>query len=231
MAYALEGKIRTIKGRKLNALREEGFLPAVVYGHGTEAKNIIFAYNPFVKVYNEAGESNLIDLAIDGGASAKVLVKDIQYDPLSGRLIHADLEQINMNEKLTTNIPLEFIGVAPAEKELGGTLVRSLQEIEIECLPVDLVDHITVDISKLATFEDVIVISDLNIPATLKVLDDADTVIATVAAPRSEEELKALEEKPVAEDVSKVEVAKPKKEEGVPEAGEEAPKSGAKPAK
>ncbi|MFA5777088.1 MAG: 50S ribosomal protein L25 [Parcubacteria group bacterium] len=190
-------------GKKLDSFRKNGMIPAVMYGHKIKAQNIWVKYLEFEKAYNEAGESTVIELEI-GDKKVNALVHDIQVDPMTGKFSHIDFFQVRMDEKIETNIPLEFIGESPAIKELGGMLVKSLDEIKISCLPADLPSEITVDISKIKTFDDHIKIKDLDISDNVKVLDDEEMTVALVEAPRSEEELASLEEK-VEEDVTKVE--------------------------
>ncbi|MBI2644723.1 50S ribosomal protein L25 [Candidatus Uhrbacteria bacterium] len=212
--FNLEAQSRDITGKKISALREKGFIPGVLYGHHVSGKMVSIAEVPFIKVFQKAGESSLIDLVIDSQPPIKVLIYDIQKDPLTDKFSHIDFYQVDMTEKLTTEIPLKFIGESRAIKELGGILVKSVQELNVRCLPGDLVHEIEVNISSLATFEDVIKISDITLPKSIEVLDNKNNVIATITPPISEEDLKKLEEKPV-EDVTaiKVEEKKKKKEE------------------
>jgi len=178
-------------------------IPAVMYGHGIKPQNIWVTYLEFEKAYKEAGESTVIELEIDG-KKVNVLVHDNQVDPITGKFTHIDFFQVNMDEKIETNIPLEFIGESPAIKELGGMLVKSLDEIKVSCLPADLPSEIIVDISRIKAFSDHIKIKDLDISDKVKVLDDENMVVALVEAPRTEEEMASLDEK-VEEDVTKVE--------------------------
>jgi large subunit ribosomal protein L25 len=100
-----------------------------------------------------------------------------------------------MTQKTTASIPLEFVGESKAVKDLGGSLVKNYYEIEVECLPKDLVDHIDIDISKIETFDDVINLSDIKMPEGMEPQYEEDIVIATVSEPRVEEEPEAEEEK------------------------------------
>ncbi|MEK7103749.1 MAG: 50S ribosomal protein L25 [Patescibacteria group bacterium] len=208
----LTAQQRTITGKKLAVLRAQKLVPAVLYGHKVENKLLSVPVVAFDKTYEKAGESALVDLAIDGGAPVKVLIHDVSRNPVKGFVEHVDFYQVNMKEKLETEIPLVFVGESKAVKELGGTLVKSIEELEVRCLPSDLVHEITVDISSLATFDDVIKVKDIVLPAGMEALDDGEEVLISVAEPASEEELAALDEKPV-EDVSAVEVEKKGKDE------------------
>lgn len=201
-------------------LRAQGKLPAVLYGQGLETVSLMVNYNPFMKLYNEAGEASLIDLVIDGGKPVKVLIQDLQQDPVKGVVTHVDFRQINMNKEMHATVDLIFAGESVAVKELGGTLVKAKDTVEIKCLPKDLVNEITVDLSLLKTFADVIHVKDLPVPAGMTLLDNPDTMIVKVAAPLSEEQLKAMEET-VQKLVEEVEVEKKGKEEVEGEGGEE----------
>lgn len=176
-------------------LRRQGKIPAVVYGHGASTRSLVLEAAVFSKLWHSVGETTLFDLVVGSEAPVKVLVQDVQLHPVNHVPIHVDLHQVKMTEKISASIPLSFIGESPAVKEQGGILVKSLDAIRVECLPADLVHEFTVDISRLASFEDAIRVSDLAVPSTLTVLENADEVIATVAPPRSEAELAELEEK------------------------------------
>ena len=212
----LKAKKREASGKKVNSLRKEGFIPAVIYGKEAKSASLIVGKKDFQKVFKQVGENTLIDLDIDGGETRKVLISDPQIDPVTDEPIHVDFHQVKLTEKVQAEVPLEFVKEeeALAIKELEGTLIKEKDEIEVECLPIDIPHSIEVDVSFLKTFDDIIHISDLNIPSNVKVLDDPEEVVATVMPPRSEEELKELEEE-VVEDVEKVEgVEEAEKEEG-----------------
>jgi len=204
--FQIEVKKREIIGRKVNSLRSEGIVPGVIYGSGTKSRNIVIDQKVLEKLYYEAGESNLIDLTVEGEKPVKVLIQEIQKDPVYDHPVHVDFFEVRMDQKITTEIELNFVGEAPAVKEAGGTLIKNFDYLEIECLPGDLVSEIDVDLSKLKTFDDVIRVSDLTIPEGIRVLQDERRSIAVVAPPLSEKELEELEKAPEAE-VGDVEVA------------------------
>lgn len=213
----LEASPREQIGKQLPALRRSGSLPAVVYGHGSTATAVSVPYAAFEKLYPKAGESSLIDLSVSGKPPVKVLIQEVQRDAVSGTFLHVDFHEVKLTEKLTTDVALHFIGEAKAVKELGGVLVKTLDQLTVECLAKDLVHEIDVDISSLATFEDVIRVKDIILPAGMTTKVSPDEVVATVQPPRSEAEMKALEEAPVQE-TAEVEVAekgKKKDEEAV----------------
>ncbi len=218
----LKAQLRELKGRKTKKIREEGLIPAVVYGHGFKSKSIQVLALDFKKVFKETGESTLINLEIDGAKPIKVLVYDLQFHPLKDSLEHVDFYKIKEGEKIKVETALNLIGEALAVKELGGVLFQNLNKVEIECLPEDLINEIEVDISVLKTFEDIIRVKDLNIPSKVKILDEAEEMVVQVERPREEIE----EEKPTEEEV---EEEKPAEEGEERKEGEEKPKGDDKP--
>lgn len=200
----LKSKTRDAVGSGLNRFRKQGLVPGVVYGHKVNPENLWVDMKEFSKTYAQVGESAIIELEIEGKNKASVLIHDIQNDPLTEKITHVDFFQVNMDEKIETEVPLEFFGDAPAVKEAGGILIKSINAISVSCLPANLPSKIIVDISSLKTFTDRISVENLDIPAGVKVLADAGAIVVSVAPPRSDEELAKLDEK-VEEDVTKVE--------------------------
>ncbi len=190
----MEFKLKAEK-REANEKLSAEYIPAVVYGKGIESQSLKLKKNEFEKAFSAAGESNLISLDF-GNGEIKVLVKAIQRDVLKHTFSHIDFYQVNMKEKINAAIPLHFINESKAVKELGGMLMRNLNEIEVECLPSDLIDHIDVDISVIENFDIMIQIKDLPIPEDFKLLrNNPDDVVASVMEPKAQVE----EEKPVEE--------------------------------
>ncbi|MBL7141827.1 50S ribosomal protein L25 [Patescibacteria group bacterium] len=190
----LKVQLRNIIGRKTESLRKRGLVPAVVYGHGFKSISVEVPYLEFEKVFQQAGESSLINLEIERaspkGASSKpikVLVHDLQYHPLTDQIQHVDFYKIKAGEKIIVELELKFINESPAVKQLGGVLTYGSDKVEIECLPEDLIHEIEVDISKLKTFNDIIRVKDLKFPQGIKVLKDLEEMIARVERPRIEE--------------------------------------------
>ena len=214
----LEGKVRTDKPSKT---RQEGFIPGVLYGHGFEAVSIAVPYQPFIKVFRNAGQSSVITLDLGDGQSHSVIVRDIQQHPTKNTVTHVDLYQVRMDEEIEARVPLTFEGVASAVKDLGGVLVKNIDELLINALPANLPHDIVVDISVLDNFEKVIHVKDIALPKGVEALHEDDEVVALVQAPRSEQELDSLSTE-IKEDVESVEgVKKPE----APAEGEEAEKS------
>ncbi len=191
----ISAKTREKLKRKAKLLRKEKKIPAVLYGHKVKSTPLEIDYRDFERIYREAGESSLVTLKIEGDKKAyQVLVHDIQRDPLSGEFIHVDFYQPSLTEKTEANIPLKFVGESEAVKNLGGTLVKNILEVEVKAFPQDLPHEIEVDISKLKTFDDHIKISDLNLPERVEIIRDPGEIIVSVTPPQKEEVEKPKEE-------------------------------------
>ncbi len=221
MKYEITAETRTNIGRRSKDELKKMRIPAAMYGKGVPSQVITLPKSAFVKMYAAAGFSSLVDIAVDGKSPVKAVIKEIQLHPLTNEIVHADFHQIRMDEKMTVRIPLVFIGESIAVKGLGGTLIKSMDEVEVSCLPADLPHEITVDLSTLATFEDSIAVSSLKLSKGVEILSDENATIATVARPMTEDELKKLDE-PVVADLSAIKSeADLKKEEAAKKEAEE----------
>lgn len=225
MNYSIEATKREKLGREAKQLRRDMKIPAVLYGEKVESQPITVGRTAFVKLLDTAGYSSLIDMKINGGDAVKTVLKDVQVHPITMDPIHADFYQVDMNKEMEATIPLEFVGESRAVKEEGGTLVKSMYEIDVSCLPADLPAEIEVDVSALNSFDDAITVEDLKLPKGVEALTDAELTIASVARPLTEEELKALEESQVG-DVSSVAVEGAEAKEGEEAAEGEAAEAG-----
>ena len=222
----ISAKTRTDIGKNLNSLRNEGILPAVLYGPGVESMPLAVAKRHFQKVLQEAGETSLVAVKIEGGKTYNVLIHDVAKDPMTLEPIHADFYAVRMDKPIEAKVPLAFAGESPAVKNEGGILVKVLHELEVEALPKDLPHEISVDVSRLENIGDKIHVQDLALPAGVSTLSPADEVVALVEPPRSEAELeeltKAEEAAPVAEVKTEREAkAEAKEGEEAAEASEE----------
>jgi len=216
--FTLQAEVREELGKEVNKLRKEGKLPAILYGHGIKNNQVTVNYKEFEVVYRQAGSSSLVDLVIGKQKPVKVVIQEVQRDPVSEDYIHADFYQVKMTEKITTEVSLKFIGESKAVKEEGGILIKTLDSLKIESLPQDLVKEIEVDISTLNSFDDIIRIKDLVIPSGISIREQLQDTVASVQPPRTEQELEDLEQT-VEEKVEEVEGMEKKKEES--EEGEE----------
>jgi large subunit ribosomal protein L25 len=201
----LTAEPRETFGKKLKTARAEGRMPVIVYGNKKEASALFVSAKDFKRVWKEAGESSMVTIEA-GKISDDVLIHEVTFHPVSGEPLHADLLVVDKTKKIETEVPLRFEGVAPAVKDLGGTLVKVLHELKIEVLPTHIPHEIVVDISTLANLDSQILVSELKIPAGVTVLNEADEVAASIAVAKEE----PVEAAPV--DLSAIEVEKKGKE-------------------
>lgn len=229
MNYAITAKARTSMGKRSKDELKEARVPAVMYGAGVASLPISVGRSEFIKVFKSAGYSSLVDVSVDSGSPVKAVIKELQVNPITMEPLHVDFHQVRMDQKMEAAIPLVFIGESAAVKADGGTLIKSLDEINVRCLPADLPHEIQIDLSVLKTFEDSINVASITPPKGVEFLDDATLTIATVARPLTEEELKKLEESQVGDVTAvKSEAELKKAAEEAAKAAEEAPAPEAK---
>lgn len=214
---SLNAKIRKETGKKVKSLRKKGIIPAVLYGPKIKSLSLEVDLKEFEKVYQAAGESSLINLEVDE-KKFSVLIHALELNVISQKPIHIDFYQPRLDEEITATIPLIFEGEAPAVKDLAGTLIKNIHEIEVKALPQDLPHSIQANIEKLKTFEDTVLVNDLIVPSGVKILKEPGEIVAQVVPPQKVEEELA---KPVEEKVEEVEKVGEKK--AAEAEGEEAP--------
>jgi large subunit ribosomal protein L25 len=202
----LTAEKREAFGKSLKKHRADGQLPVVVYGRKEESKPFFVVARDFKKALSQAGESSIVTLKTDEGVK-DVLIYGVDYHPVSGEPIHADFYAVEKGKPVEVAVALEFEGVPPAVKELGGNLIKVLHEVQIEALPKDLPQGLVVDVSKLATLESQILARDLVLPAGVTLITGEEEVVASISAGGEE----VTEETPV--DISAVEVEKKGKAE------------------
>ena len=217
----LNAQKREVVGSGLNSLRKSGYMPAVLYGKGQESIPLQIPVKDFQKTFELAGESTLIFLNVNGQAYPTI-IHDIAKDAVSDDILHADFYKVRLDEKIKAKVAVVFQGESPAVRDLGGIFVRNINELEIEAFPQDLPHEVVVDMSSLKNIGDQILVKDLKLDSKLKVMAEAEEIIATAQEPMSEEELEKALEAPTTT-VEDVEVIKKEKEEEVLEEGKEAP--------
>jgi len=189
------------------ALREQGLIPCVFYGPKEKSMAISSNKIEFIKALREAGESTVVVLDT-GKDKIEALIHDVVYDPVSDEVVHADFYVPEKGKKVEVSVPVEFTGVSAAVKELGGTLVKVLHEIEVEALPANLPHVILVDISALTDLEAQIIAGDIKLPEGVTLITEPEEVVASISV--AEEEIEETKS-----DISEVEVVdkKGKKDE------------------
>ncbi len=191
----IEAEKRDVIGKKVKALRREGKLPAVLYGHGVDPKAIVLDHRASSRILAKAESSSLIIVNLDG-KEYPTLVREKQWDYIRRSLLHVDFQVVSMTEKIAAQVRLEFVGESGAVRDFAAILVTGQVEIEIEALPSDLPDSIVVDISALENIGDGIFVRDIDVDDKLTILGDPDSMIAVASAPAlaEEEEVDAAEE-------------------------------------
>lgn len=167
---------REITGKKVRKLRREGIIPANIYGADFDSTAIQLSLLDFKKAFAIAHETGLVDVELDSKV-VPVLIKNVQYNPLTDEVIHADFHKVNLKEKISAKIPVEAIGEPKAVADKIGLLEQPVMEIEVEALPTDLPEKIEVQVENMAAVDEQILVSDLSIPAGVEVLTDASQVV------------------------------------------------------
>jgi large subunit ribosomal protein L25 len=197
----LKAEKRELLGKKVRRLRSAGVLPATVYGHNVTPLSIQVDAREFRTLLRAQGRTQLVDLVIEGDLPRPVFIKQTAVDAKRNALLHVEFFQANLREKLTTHLPLHFVGDSPAVRD-GGILLTVLDHVDIECLPDDVpAGGIEVDVSKITEINGSLHVGDLAIPEKVTLLTPTDEVVAKVDAPISEEALEEVldETEPVAE--------------------------------
>lgn len=230
---SLNAQERIVLGKKVKKLRRDGLLPAHVFGKKVETEHVAVNTRDFLKTFHQAGETGLISLKIGEEKVRPVMVRGVQYDPVTGKPIHIDFYQVNLTQKVKVPVPLVLVGEQPESVNLGETIVlQTLNEIEVEALPTDLIEKIEVDITLLKNVDDAITVGQLNFDRSKLTVQAQDDEIVVKLAPAITEEMK----KQMEEETAVTAAAAAETEAGVAEgeevkegeeaAGEATPKAG-----
>lgn len=187
----MQSKVRETDKATLKKLRNDGWIPSVVYGYKAENTAIAVKERDLIDTLRETGRNGVIKLDVDG-KNVNVVLNDYQSDILKGTITHADFLSINMTEELEIAVAVNLAGEAPGEKE-GGTVQQPIWELTIRVKPSDIPEQIDIDVSQLQIGETLLV-SDIRGKVDFEILNDDEEAVVTISAPRSEEELEALEE-------------------------------------
>lgn len=186
----LKATRRTVTGKQVKALRRQGQLPAVMYGHRVEPVSIALDAHEASLIIPRLGSSTIINIELDGEQHA-ALVREKQKDFVSNRLLHVDFQVVSLTEKIRAAVRIDVQGASPAVKDFNAVIVTNLNQVEVEALPRDLPEHFAVDVAQIAAIGDAIYVRDLEVPQGVTLLADPDEIIAvaTGAAPEIEEEV------------------------------------------
>jgi large subunit ribosomal protein L25 len=209
----LQVSSRTASGKgAARTLRRSGKVPGVIYGHGRAPEAVAvdtIALNKMLVGISAA--TTIVDVAIDGRTPVKALIREIQRDSLRpAEILHLDLYEIQADEKITLEVPVRLVGIPDGVRNFGGVLDHSLRDLEIEVLPGDIPEHVDLDVTALAIGHSLFV-RDLQIPKA-RILNDPDTPVCTVVAPRTEEAPVVVEEAAVTAEPELIRKPKPEAE-------------------
>jgi large subunit ribosomal protein L25 len=191
----LQAASRTATGKgAARSLRREGKVPGVIYGHGREAEAVTIDKSALNKMlFGISAGTTILDVAVDGRAPVKALIREIQRDSLRpAEILHLDLYEVRSDEEITLAVPIRLIGIPDGVRNFGGVLDHVLRELEVEVLPSNIPDHVDLDVTAL-TIGHSLFVRDVTVE-NAKVLNDPDTPICTVVAPRTEEAPAVVEE-------------------------------------
>lgn len=188
-------------GSKAARLRKMNLIPAQYYGRGVENLSLQMDYQGFRKLFKKAGRNTVIDLEIEGNGTKNVLIHQVDLHPVTDRYAHVEFTNVRMDEAVTTTVPIRLEGVAPAVRDMEGVLLQSLDEIEISCLPADLIHEVVLNVESLVDFNTTLHVSDLKISDKIKIFNDPSSPVATVSEPQKEEEVALPAEAATAADV------------------------------
>ncbi len=213
----LQAQPRANTGRgAVKKIKAQGFVPGVIYGAKDAPQSLQLSEREVATLLSHAaGESVLVEVAIEGGDTKTALIQEVQHHPVNGRILHVDLHAVAMDEAITVEVTLESVGEPVGVKTGGGVLQHSLRTLEIECLPGNLPESITVDVSGLAVGQSIHV-RDLTLPAGVTALNDPDLTVFAVSEPTVAEEAESVAASPTAEPEV---IAGAKAEAGSAEAG------------
>ncbi len=206
----LKASHRTVTGKKVGALRRQGKLPGVLYGHHVDPTPIEMDLRDATRLLSGISGSALVQIELDGKPFS-VLVRERQRDFIRGTYKHVDFQTVSLTEKLRTNVAIELTGTSPAVKDFNGFVVTGLDELEVECFPQDLPERIVVDISSLANIGMGIYVRDIHLSDKVAILDSPDEMVALVTFGGKEEE--EVVEAPTIEEPEVIERGKKEEEE------------------
>jgi large subunit ribosomal protein L25 len=192
----LKASTRELLGKRSRRLHGQGKLAAVVYGHNTKPTPLTLDRLEFQKVFVKSGRTHLVDLVVDGGRTDKVLVREIQTHPRRLGPIHVDFYQVNLEEKITVEVPVHLVGESAAVKRGDADVLQPIHVLRVECLPSDIPAAFEVDLTPLEEIESELRVSDLSVPKGVTVLLDPEELVVKIVHKR---EMKVEEEAPTAE--------------------------------
>ncbi|MBI2405314.1 50S ribosomal protein L25 [Candidatus Gottesmanbacteria bacterium] len=179
--HTLLANPRTLVGRKVKQLRKQGLIPATMYGKNIKSVSVSLSAHEFDKVYKETGETGLIELTMNTDTHP-VLIHHVQVDPVGEHILHIEFHQVDLKEKVTTRVPVKLMGTSPVVMQKLGVLLAVLDEIEVEALPADLPEYISIDTSGLHEVNAEVKVGDVTTPKGVSVQTDPSLTVVKIGA-------------------------------------------------
>lgn len=205
-------EVNTRDAGSAREIRSQGDIPCNYYGKGKDNQTFAVDYQTFRRIFQKAGGNTVIELDIDGKEKTNVLIHDVDFDPVTDKYTHIDFKFVDLDKEVTTAVPLVAVGESRAVREEGGTLMQNRDSLIVKCIARIIPHQIEFDISSLEDFHSSIHIEDIKLPEGVEAVDDVKLTIATVVAPRAEEEETTPAEGEVAEGAAPAEEGESKEE-------------------
>jgi large subunit ribosomal protein L25 len=192
--HTLATEQREQRLKQNRSLRAAGNVPGVIYGKELDSVAVAFPRREFDRVFHKVGRTQLLDVAVNTESTPRrVLIREVQYDPRAGVVIHVDFFQVNLKEKITADVPLVIVGTAPAVEQAEGELQHTMNTVKVSCLPAEIPEHIEVDVSGLEAIDDAVRVGQLKVPEDVEILTDPEEVVAKIVHIREVEEEEVVE--------------------------------------
>ncbi|MCW1908837.1 MAG: 50S ribosomal protein L25 [Candidatus Saccharibacteria bacterium] len=191
-SITLKVEERSVQGKAVKQLRATGMIPAVIHDHGKESRIVMAPHNEMLKIYQQVGKHHPLSLLL-GKQNYMALIKDVDFDPKKSLMRHVVFNAVKQDEKVETEVPVHLVGEIPAEKT-GLMVIRSLDHVDIEALPKDLIDSLEVDATSLVAIGDKVFVSDIKPPAGVTILTEPEHPIAAVEETKAQMSEEATEE-------------------------------------
>jgi large subunit ribosomal protein L25 len=187
MAQQVELEIapREVTGKATRHLRKAGIIPGNIYGHKEPSVAVQLDATAFDLLHRKHGTRNIIRLRLPDATTQTALIRHVQRDPVTGKILHVDFSRVSLSEAIDVKIPLRFVGESNAVKNLDGILLRLVEALEVNCRASAIVDVLEVDISPLAEIDSALHAKDVKLPRNYKLVTDPEEPIVKVAAPKA----------------------------------------------
>jgi large subunit ribosomal protein L25 len=209
-SISLNARPRSETGRHVHALRREGAVPAVLYGHKIAPLSLAIDAKELDRVWHRAGRTHLVDIKVTGQMVHKALIKDLQFHPRSGHALHVDFFAVNLREKITADVPVIVVGDSPAVQQRLGQVQQVVSSLRVESLPADIPAQLTVDISGLTDVDQSVLLGQVELPKGVALVHaDLDEVVVKIAQVRVRVEEAEVEAAAEAEEAAAEAAAEP----------------------